>query len=460
MANKYIYFLFNIIFFLTACSNHGDDTTFITYDVINYEESSENFCNPERGFYTHTAYSPSTNYVLTANYVKKYRDEGISLIFMTYSLKEFRDKAISEDYLNKIKANMQLLRETGAKAILRFSYTSNKNDSPWDAPWNVTENHIKQLTPIFEEYADVISVLEAGFIGVWGEWYYTTNYIMSPKENQYGPRKQVIDALLKAVPKERMIAVRTPKIKTACLGITYADSVTYNEAYDGSKRSRLAAHNDCVFASDNDSGTFRDEIEKKYWQNESKYYVMGGETCRKTELSVCENALTTFKKYHWSYLNHSYRKEVTQDWKDNGCFDLIQRHLGYRFVLRNASFQRQGKAGGIYHIKLSISNVGWAAPYNPRDVEIVFISQSDTSKIYSIKVKEDPRFWFADETINLNLELKLPNNMSAAKYTIYLNLPDPKITLAYKPEFSIRLANKHMWDENNGYNKLYEVSIN
>ena len=29
--------------------------------------------------------------------------------------------------------------------------------------------HIEQLSPIFSEYEDVIDVVQAGFIGVWGE---------------------------------------------------------------------------------------------------------------------------------------------------------------------------------------------------------------------------------------------------------------------------------------------------
>lgn len=102
---------------------------------------------------------------------------------------ELRDKLISDDFLQRIKNNMEALRAGGAKSVLRFAYTSSESDKPWDAPWSITKQHIEQLKPILQEYADVIYVLEAGFVGVWGEWYYTDNYNFSPGKDEYGLRR-------------------------------------------------------------------------------------------------------------------------------------------------------------------------------------------------------------------------------------------------------------------------------
>ena len=38
-----------------------------------------------------------------------------------------------------------------------------------DATKTIILRHISQLGPIFTDYADVIDVIQAGFIGVWGK---------------------------------------------------------------------------------------------------------------------------------------------------------------------------------------------------------------------------------------------------------------------------------------------------
>lgn len=64
---------------------------------------------------------------------------------------------------------------------------------------------------------DVIYVLQAGFIGCWGEWYYTTNYGVKkddykPNASQKKDRVEIMKALLNAVP-GRMVQMRTPALK-------------------------------------------------------------------------------------------------------------------------------------------------------------------------------------------------------------------------------------------------------
>ena len=106
------------------------------------------------------------------------------MVYTAYTMPAFRDKPISQEYIDRIKTNMKALRENGCKSIVRFRYTNNQDDLPWDAPEDILFGHIEQLRPIFQEYADVIAVLEAGFIGAWGEWYYTDNYNFRPNENE------------------------------------------------------------------------------------------------------------------------------------------------------------------------------------------------------------------------------------------------------------------------------------
>lgn len=432
------------------------------YEKIEYTQSDKVIVNPERGFYTHRQYATDDTNALTAQFVKGYRDQGVSLILTIYYMMDFRDKLISADYLQRIRTNMLALREGGSKSVLRFAYTHSESQKPWDAPWNLTEQHIGQLKPILEEFSDVICVLEAGFVGVWGEWYYTDNYNYQPSQNieEYTPRRQVLDALLKALPKERMVSVRYPAAKLFTMGLAYTDTITRQKAYNESDISRVSFHNDCFLADSDDRGTFGGNRNyRKYWEWESKYVAMGGETCAKSTYSTCDNAVVDLAKYHWSYINTDYHPAVIGQWGQEYCMDEIKKRLGYRFVLTEGVFSKTGQIGNPFEIDLQLQNIGWAAPFNPRDVEIIFVAKNDKSNKYKIKLKDDPRFWFSGDKVSIKSKFALPESMPTGDYDIFLNLPDPKPTIASRPEYSIQLANEGIWDNERGYNKLYSATV-
>jgi hypothetical protein len=52
--------------------------------------------------------------------------------------------------------------------VIRYSYkySDAEADKPWDAESKWMLRHIEQLKPYWQEYADVILCLEAGFSGV------------------------------------------------------------------------------------------------------------------------------------------------------------------------------------------------------------------------------------------------------------------------------------------------------
>ena len=46
------------------------------------------------------------------------------------------------------------------------------------------------------------------------------------------------------------------------------------------------------------------------------------------------------------------------------------------------------------------------------------------------------------------------SNMLKGKYDLLLFLPDKYASIASRPEYAIRIANKDMWENSTGYNKL------
>ena len=94
---------------------------------------------------------------------------------------------------------------------------------------------------------------------------------------------------------------------------------------------------------------------------------------------------------------------------------------------------------------------------NPRDAELVLTSK-DGKVVKTWNVNSDPRFWMPGTTTVIDQTITLPEGLSG-EYTLSLNLPDPAEKLRNNPMFSIRLANKNVWDESTGYNKLNTITL-
>ena len=437
------------IFLLLATLNAFAQTTNVSYTT-----TSENFSNPERGMYHHTE-THSTGYTsLSQSTLTNYRvNEKITLIVRVFYLENFRNAPISQDYLNKIQADFNAVRNAGIKIIPRFAYSDSDVAGQRDASKAQIISHINQLQPLFQNNADVIASVQAGFIGSWGEWYYTDYFGIAPTATDYANRKEVVNALLAALPASRMIHMRTPLLKQKIAGTTTA--IASGQAYNGSNNSRLAHHNDCFLASSTDFGTYTNVAsEYPYLENETKYLAMGGETCApNAPRTDCSTALQEMKRFHWSYLNTDYHASVLNGFISNGCMNEIKNNLGYRFELVNGTFTQSANAGATFPLVLKIKNAGWATPYNERKAYLV-LRNTGTNQEYSIQLASDPRLWTSQVETTINENVTLPANIVAGSYKLYLSLPDSDANLKPRPEYSVRMANTNTWESTTGYNNL------
>lgn len=434
-------------------------------ESVTYEFNEELFPNPERGMYSGSGFSKETDAPLAVSRLSAARMQNRTLYMCEFWLKDFFESDISEAYLQLIRKSLEAYREGGMKCILRFGYSdgiadlSNPQKSgPFDATEEQVLRHIAQLKPILQEYYDVIYVVQTGFIGCWGEWYYTTSFKQNPSsEADFQPRKHVCDALLDALPATRQIELRIPRYKMKMYGYTLADTITVAEAHTATTKARIGGHNDCWLADASDQGTFSGAKERSYWEAESKYTIMGGETCAKSSYCACDKALPSFEAQHFSYLNMSYNKQVLNVWKENNCYDEIVARLGYRLFLTKCAYTPEPASGSPFRLVLRICNDGFASLMNPRDAEIVLRDKAG-SIIKTYNLESDPRFWMAGTTTEIDQTINLPDGLSG-EYTISLNLPDPCETLRNNPMFSVRLANKDVWDEKAGMNILRTINL-
>ena len=424
-----------------------------------FKESTAIFANPERGFYKHYDFLNSSASPLSVSALQAARVESnITLFYTGHYLTEFVKSDISDKFLNLVRKNMQALREAGAKCILRFAYTNSQSKHPYDAEPKWVARHIEQLKPILQEYSDVILCFQSGFIGVWGEGYYTDNFFFDPQTpEEHKLRKEVIDAMLDAIPADRQVALRTPMFKRNMYATSYTDTLTLATAYDGSAKARICAFNDCFGASADDYGTFIGKDTREYWRKETRYTLMGGETCGLSDYCKCKQSIKDCEDFHWTYMNSGYNADVLNRWESDGCMNEVKRRLGYRLSLVDVATSRTAAAGEYYRVKMNVKNSGFAAPANPRHIELVLVDGNGKKTVYEFK-DVDMRYWFANETVTVDKVITLPKDASG-NCTLYLNMPDPKETLHDNPYFSIRLANDGVWNEKTGYNKIAEFKL-
>ena len=190
-----------------------------------YTASSEEFANPERGFYFQADSYASKPSSVPAN-LASYRINGknspgniytakISLLLRLFYLDTFVNAPVSSNFLNSIQTDFNSIRAQGAKAIVRFAYNQDQT-RPFAEPSKTRIlEHIEQLKPLLKQNSDVIAVLQQGFIGAWGEGYYTDLFYTGGQATaqNWMDRAEVLAALLAALPKERMVQVRTPQLK-------------------------------------------------------------------------------------------------------------------------------------------------------------------------------------------------------------------------------------------------------
>ncbi|MEM7803164.1 MAG: DUF4874 domain-containing protein, partial [Chloroflexota bacterium] len=431
-----------------------------TSSTVSYTASDAHFPNPERGFYHYIETRSSNPTPYNLNQLTAFRtDEKITLLYCIHYLDSFVSSPISQSFLDHIESNLETVRQAGLKCILRFAYTESQTVPYGDATKAQILAHINQLQPIFEANVDVIALMHAGFIGAYGEWYYTDHFVDDPalpfiiSDAQNQNRRDVLEAEMAALPQDRLIAVRYAHAKTDLFETT--TPLNASTAYDGSSFARTTFHNDCFLRNPNDFGTylddngngdFSDDVGRPFMVADTRYGGMGGESCGIytdpineviLDRSACPTALAELAEFHFSYLNTDYFQSVLYRWGKNltgseqaaaeaelalfsglpaesggfgftitlddivqgNCFETIEKLLGYRLQLIEGTYGNSVAPGGQFPFELQLINVGYAAPFNPRPVELILRNGDDQ---YKVALPDDPRRWYSNETESLS----------------------------------------------------------
>ena len=438
------------------------NATTVTYTADNQTI----FSNPERGFITEVEEHVSQKHPYAVKGEESYlsgfiSSDKMSLILVMYYLDEFRNVSQLPSWLlSAFDEDMQVLRNLGLKCVLRFAYTQETYDnkgkeSGKDATLSIVQSHISQYKSHWQANADVIFAFQAGFVGTWGEWYYTDNF-GNQQSTINDSRRAVIDALLDAVPGDRYIQIRTPLFKTGYVGDT--KPLTAEEAYSDLPKARLGHHNDAFLYGATNQGTYQDTAKQKpYIAKETLYVPIGGESNIESDEDAAKWASYTatineMSRLHWTFISGVYAPQVTNLWRNSSTFDELNRRLGYRLQLVSGEFSSEAWPGGKLSVNLQIRNTGFAPLYNARPAYIVL---QGTEQFWSLPLQSDPRTWLPNgEITTINEQLTLPADLPMDDYRILLWLPDAYETLASDPRYAVRFANTGVWNAESGMNDL------
>lgn len=197
------------------------------------------------------------------------------------------------------------------------------------------------------------------------------------------------------------------------------------------------------------------------FQNELCQYVPnGGEVIIDNEYNDFDHAIRDLAMMHVSYLNSAYDATVLDKWKasvyhaDNvsqsnlvtdtnitnteysnsvnvsdafdgmNGYDYVERHLGYRYVLRDSKLKFHPLFDDSAVLTVDVENVGFANCYRPLDATVAVVSNATGKCVSSVNVDTDPRFWNSGEKTSFTVPIDVRGLEKEATYTIYLSCAD------------------------------------
>ncbi len=452
----------------------------------------EGIANPERGFRFEIGVGRIPSDIVQFSHIRdqwpfpRYTADGVTIAQAYCYLTQFHDSPVSDEKLAALQADFDRARRDGVKFLFRFAY---EWEGVKDGP--TAERilaHIRQLTPIVRANADVIYVLQIGWVGLWGEFHTSVHGVSKdPKAVA-----DIVAATLEMLPPGHPTMMRRMAYRRAALRTLGAGpEVTSANAWTSDPAARIGFFNDGTLANWWDGGTFTTEPYAETGDEdfdavsrEGRYLPVDGELFWTGQYShpafACGlRAIDRFTRHHYTTLSlvHGFSElDQRQDpWTIDGwkvtpvtpdelaffgirfdpayfegvphrtAFEFIRDHLGYRLAATKADFSCDIAPGGAFEASVTLRNYGFSTPIKPRRPEFVLAAKS--GEAVELPVDFDCRQLqpcaegggaLLDHEIRL--EATLPAEMPEGPYCLGIWLPDPDPRLRYRPEYAIRLA--------------------
>ncbi len=440
---------------------------------INYQDSTNAIMNPDRGLYRPVIVTLNANTFSTESSIQyectQAKNDKIQILHLRIDIGQLSgnvnadsvDKNFTSAQISSLNTLFETIRENNLNAIVRFAYDTNGSIGNEPKSFSTVTNHIKQLSSFFTTNKDIISTVEAGFLGPWGEMHSASSY---QADNYY---KSLIETLLNNTPSEILINVRKP----------YFYNIVVGELNNSQKR--LGIFNDGYLGSATDLGTFDNGITRNdfvnWMQTQGKYTLYGGEVTKFSttdsgynpddeQYSESNFALTEMPKTHTSYLNSQFNTLILKNkWQNqtytnsnseyNGttAYKYIADHLGYRFIVRNSKISSSVEKGEIAGVHLKIENAGFGDIVKTQKATVLLRKDNI---YYETTLNVNAKNLNSGKTTDVNFYFYVPSDIASGDWNVYLKFANKN-----NSDYAIQFANSNMWDEDLSANNIGKITI-
>lgn len=451
--------------------------------------------NPERGFRLEIAvdiakrcdvwqpqeYPGITDYLESET--SKYASDSVSLVQTYFYLHGYIGRSLPPEAFTTMDIYFNKLRQLGKKALLRFAYETEPMGTSSSGPtMEDMFRHMKQLKPYLEKNKDIISALQAGFIGAWGEWHGSKHHI----ENSDANKRIILERICGMAPQNRMVQVRVPDYKNllpkeseAYRKTSFHDDfiVVDPHRWDGDMHEGTPNFKQIV-----EEGAFMPvdgELPWGTWSMNKEngdangWIIDGRKTARQlflehyTSLSIIHNykergAPDKYSMMYWKEtpIYEQYLKEKHMPVSDgyfqkrNGstaqrnAFDYIRDHLGYRLELQELQIDTiKSQDSYVLELSLKLINRGFATLFNEHPVYFVLVDEQNQVKEFltdtdanSFQPYQPGDKNYTPLTHTIKGKVTLPQTTNNT-YKLGLWIPDGSERLQYLHRFAVRCAN-------------------
>lgn len=429
---------------------------------ISFQDSIATIRNPDRGWYRPVPIQLGSSIDIQTQCTIAIK-ENIQILHLRVNIGQLSgnanadgvDKDLTPEQLSSLNSILDTIRKNRLNVIIRFAYDLDGNTGKEPKAFDTIKKHIGQLSSFFDSNKDIISTVEAGFLGPWGEMHSAGIY---QADNYY---KILIETLLENTPRDMKINVRKP----------YFFKLVVGDLNDS--QHRLGIFNDGYLGSLTDLGTFDNGISRedfvKWMETQGQYTMYGGEVTKSglegdEKYNDSKFALEEMPKTHTTYLNSQFNLQVLDTkWKNqnytssdseyNGqtAYKYITDHLGYRMVVRDSKISSSVEKGDICGVNLELENVGFGNIIKTQKVSVILRKNLE---YYETTLDINANNIKSGEKSNVNFYFYIPSDIEAGDWQVYL-----KISNEARSDYVIQFANSNMWDEDLLANCIGKVTI-
>lgn len=485
---KQILFLFSCLF-LTFVSQASS----VAQKLV-YTDSLESLQNPGIGFYrTQGLHLKPEGNKPTGTWgnishlrmdISEFSDNAVlSVNETTHDTLFGHSQPLTEDALDAFEATLDAVRERGKTAIVRFCYDPYFNGSvKCDPDQSVILGHLKQLAEVYARNTDVITFVELGMYGSWGEMHSSN---VGTNENI----AEALQTLLMNTPPEIKIGVRRPDIVATWLGVNqganYSGFDIHSDLFakaceaKGDTIFRVGMYNDGYLGSYSDLGTIgmgetnhqmTREMMVQWLETYSLHTPYGGELVANYngDHPINTPSYLSYEGFrtHTSYLNYEWHQATILGWKDSiftgddleykgvDGYTYVENHLGYRFILRESSMSDTVMKDCKLDLSLKIQNVGFAN-LSKRSIVSFILKRGDMVLELFPDSLIDPFQWLSNQTSEVSASLSLPQDLEEGEYDLFIRLSEYGDILHDQNYHCIQFGNpSSQYDASIGANKI------